>query len=286
MAMAIGCGKVTPLMEGTDMELAVSLAKIDPGQSVDAVRMMRGTNIRFLEVAERDFRRTPADLREYAAAFAEAGVSVRTVHAAYGGDVDLSSGDAGVADAGVASASAAVRLAADLGAAIVVMHASFEPIRDAERSVRIAQAKLSIQHVCEFAREADVRIAVELLPRTCIGRTPEELLALLADLDPQVVGICLDTNHLMDLHARLPDVVRMLAPRLIALHCSDYDGVDEKHWLPMRGVVGWRGFLQALGEICFDGPLNYEVTFEKGMPVRDRIVAVDANFAELMQVLQ
>ena len=72
------------------------------------------------------------------------------------------------------------------------------------------------------------------------------LLDLLADVDPSVAGACLDTNHLMADYATLPDVVRTLGRRLIALHCSDYDGVDERHWPPFRGVIDWAAFQAAL----------------------------------------
>lgn len=124
-------------------------------------------------------------------------------------------------------------------------------------------------------------MALELLPRTCLGQSAAELLRLLEDVDPGTAGTCLDTNHLMDRVSSLPEVVRSLGPRLFALHCSDYDGVDEKHWLPMRGVINWTAFLSALSAIGFTGPLNYEATLDE-QTLAERLALVEANFAQLV----
>ena len=62
----------------------------------------------------------------------------------------------------------------------------------------------------------------------------------------------------MDRWRTLPDVVRRLGARLMALHLSDYDGVDEKHDMPGRGVLHWKSFMQTLRDVEYDGPFNYE----------------------------
>lgn len=45
------------------------------------------------------------------------------------------------------------------------------------------------------------------------------------------------------------------------LHVSDYDGIDEKHWLPGQGIVNWPEVIQALIETGYDGPFMMEVNF-------------------------
>jgi|GEM_PF-2835545 len=121
-------------------------------------------------------------------------------------------------------------------------------------------------------------VAIELLPRSCLGRSADELLGLLEGVDAASVGVCLDTNHLVGAYATLPDVVRALGPRLIALHCSDYAGVDEKHWPPGRGVIDWAAFLAALREVGFRGPLHYAAALEGSTP-GERIAFVAGNYA-------
>jgi hexosaminidase len=106
----------------------------------------------------------------------------------------------------------------------------------------------------------------------------EELLTLLARFDPSVFGVCLDTNHLMDRPQTLPQVVHNLGDRLFTLHLSDYDGVDEQHALPGLGVLDWAAFTQALQDIGYTGPFNYECRID-GASVQDRIDTLEQNFA-------
>ena len=107
------------------------------------------------------------------------------------------------------------------------------------------------------------------------------VLALLDSLDVSVAGACLDVNHLMDRFTELPQVVASLGPRLFALHLSDYDGVDEKHWPPMQGVIDWAGFLSALNDVGFAGPLNYEARLDGQTPA-ERLESLERNYARLM----
>ena len=84
-------------------------------------------------------------------------------------------------------------------------------------------------------------------------------------------------NHLMDGFSTLPNAVRTLGGRLTTLHLSDYDGVDEKHWLPGRGVIGWPSFIAALRDIGYTGPFNYECQTE-GETAGEKIRVLEENF--------
>jgi sugar phosphate isomerase/epimerase len=145
----------------------------------------------------------------------------------------------------------------------------------------MAEAKRSIWTIAELAGRAGCRIALELLPRTCLGHSVEELSILLEEVDLCTAGVCLDTNHLMDGFTLLPEVVRKLGPRLIALHCSDYDGVDEKHWPPRRGVINWGAFLQALRDVHFSGPFHYEAILDGQTPA-ERLAFLEGNYSRLV----
>ena len=119
---------------------------------------------------------------------------------------------------------------------------------------------------------------------TCLGNSLEELHDLLDGLDPDVAGICLDTNHGMDRPQDLPGIVRRLGTRLTTLHLSDYDGIDEKHELPGKGVLDWKAFLAALDEIDYQGPFNYECSVE-GDTLEEKIRALEENFDWLRSLL-
>jgi sugar phosphate isomerase/epimerase len=262
----------------------VSLHMLDPEQRLEAIQILGGSSVKAVELWEPTFGKDQGAVQEARRALAAAGVEPRTVHASFGASLDISSSDAATRSAGIQAIGVALDLAVRMGAGTVIVHPSSEPIEIEARDVRIVQAKRSIETIVQMARQAGCRVALELLPRTCLGRSAAELLRLLEDVDPHTAGACLDTNHLMGQFSSLPEVVRSLGPRLLALHCSDYDGVDEKHWLPMRGVIDWGAFLLALDAIGFTGPLHYEATLDGQTPA-ERLARLESNYAQLVAMM-
>jgi sugar phosphate isomerase/epimerase len=260
--------------------LGVSLHCI--GQPLDGslLNALRDSDVATLELFPTLFGDNAAARTALRATMLTSGIVAATVHARFGGGYDISSGDAKVRNTGLTACREALDLAVEFEAGIVVVHASAEPIADADREGRLAQCVQTLSSLADAARELGVRIAIELLPRTCLGNTAAELQRMLGDLDPEVFGACLDVNHLMDRAGTLPDVVRQLGPQLITLHLSDYDGIDEKHWPPGEGVIDWPAFIQALRDIGYAGPFNYEAKFPGSTPA-ERMAALSANFAWL-----
>ena len=168
-------------------------------------------------------------------------------------------------------------LARLLNAGIAVFHSSLEPILNYERTRKIGNVIANCEALAPVLKANRVRGALELLPRSCIGNTVEELQYIIERLDPEVYGVCLDLNHCMDRYRELPDAIRALGGRLLELHVSDYDGVDEKHWVPGEGVNDWPAIMAALKEIDYDGQFVYE-TRSKGGTVRDRIGKLTENY--------
>jgi len=264
--------------------LGVSLHMLDPEQRLEAIRILGGSSVKAVELWEPAFKRDEDYVQEARRALAAVGVEPRTVHANFGAALDISSPDAATRSAGIQAVGVALDLAVRMGAGIVIVHPSSEPIESDARDGRIQQAKRSIETIAGMVERAGCQMALELLPRTCLGRSAAELLCLLEDIDPGTAGACLDTNHLMDRFSTLPEVVRSLGPQLLALHCSDYDGVDEKHWLPMRGVIDWAAFLSALSAIGFAGPLHYEATLN-GQTSAERLALLEVNYAQLVAMM-
>jgi sugar phosphate isomerase/epimerase len=118
-----------------------------------------------------------------------------------------------------------IDLGRSLGVHVVVLHASDEPISDHERSKYIAQAKISLTELVPITQRSNVMLAVELLPRICIGNSPSELKTILDNLPKDRIGICLDMNHVKKTNS-LPRIIHELSSRLITVHISDFDGID------------------------------------------------------------
>lgn len=270
-----------PRSDVAPFTLGVSFHTIDPEQRPETIEILGGSSVRSVELWEPTFGKGVADVQKARRALAKAGVEPRTVHANFGSSLDISSPDPAIRSAGMQAIGVALDLAVRIGARMIIVHPSSEPITIDERAARMEQSRRSIEAVAEMSRQAGCRVAIELLPRTCLGRSAAELLSLLERVDSGIAGACLDTNHLMDGFASLPEVVRSLGPRLFALHCSDYDGVDEKHWPPLRGVIDWGVFRSALKAAGFAGPLHYEAALD-GQTPEERLAFLEANFSQLM----
>ena len=148
--------------------------------------------------------------------------------------------------------------AADIGIKTFVVHASGEPIAEEDRPERMKVAKESLCILADVAGREGGRIAVEDLPRTCLGRNSGDLLALTAD-HPEL-RICFDTNHL--LAEPTVDFIRAVGHKIVTTHVSDYDRLDEKHWLPGEGVTDWGELYRTLLEVGYTGPWLYEIGYK------------------------
>ncbi len=132
-----------------------------------------------------------------------------------------------------------------------ILHGSFEPIAEDEREAKLGACIRSLR---ELKGYTSAKICAEVLPRTCLLNTSEE--ANFA-ADEAGVQICLDVNHL--LKETPQEAVLKIGKRIAALHISDYDFTDEKHWMPGEGKIDWTAVLSALETIGYGGVFNYEV---------------------------
>lgn len=151
-----------------------------------------------------------------------------------------------------------IRKANSIGIKIFVIHSSGEPIEEAEREDRIECAKSSLKELAEYAAEMGCIIAVEDLPRSCLGNCSKEILELISV--HKDLRVCFDTNHL--LNEDISDFIRNVGDRIITTHISDYDFINERHWLPGEGGIDWKSLVSSLEEIGYNGYWLYEIGLE------------------------
>lgn len=208
------------------------------------------------EVMEISFPPYPLDeLRafgERALTLAEqSGVELWSIHLPFGRGLDISEFDEEKRAVAVRRLAEVVEMTRSWRPQVYVVHGSLEPYPDFERPARIiacAQSLKELQAVC-----GDVRLALENLPRTCIARSASEALPL----SKCCSGLCFDVNHLlMESHE---EFLKSTARRIITTHLSDYDGLDEKHWMPGAGVVPWKQIYDTLTDAGYTGPWLFEL---------------------------
>ena len=150
-----------------------------------------------------------------------------------------------------------IKKASAIGINKFVIHASGETFEEHEKELRMSCAKESLAELAEIAKEYDAVIAVEDLPRTCLGKNSKEIKELISAHES--LKVCLDTNHL--LNENIIDFIKEIKDKIITTHISDYDFIDEKHWLPGEGMLDWNAILKALKEIDYNGVWLYELGF-------------------------
>lgn len=183
------------------------------------------------------------------------GIELWSYHLPFSPDVDISVTDEKQRVYYVEYLTDLIKKAAAIGINKFVIHPSREPIADEDRPLRMAQSMKSLATLAEVAATCGAVIAVEDLPRTCLGRTAEDMLTLLSADDR--LRVCFDTNHLtMDKNANF---IRKVGDKIITLHVSDYDQIDEKHWLPGEGQNDWVEIMDELEKIGYSGVFMYEV---------------------------
>ncbi|MGI6173568.1 MAG: sugar phosphate isomerase/epimerase family protein [Christensenellales bacterium] len=186
----------------------------------------------------------------------EAKVCPWSFHLPFGAGFDIAAYDEAERREVVASLKRLMTLLKDYGARVFVIHGCLEPVEDAQRPVRMAYSIASLSELEAHAKSFGMRIALENLPRSCLANDAKETLAMLRAAGH--IGVCFDVNHLLnDTHERFLDEI---APFIVTTHLSDYDGIDERHWLPGEGIVPWKTVVERLEKAGYRGPYLFELS--------------------------
>lgn len=243
------------------MAVALGYPPFVPEGDEHRYRLLAGQGLRLIEDMAPPLNRKEAQetwfYPRYLTLLEKAALQVNSTHLFFGGEADISALDAAKWKKAVETAAGGVRHAAWVGAQYVVLHLSGEPVLPRERGQRMTAAVTALREIAALAEKKRLKVAVEFLPRTCLGNSADELLSAIRACRAKNVGICLDLNH-ANLGQSLTENIAQCARHLIALHVSDNDGVDERHWMPYEGVIDWALAMKALKEARFKGAFVYE----------------------------
>lgn len=228
--------------------------------SVEEFIRIKESGISCIELGLRDERFfTPSKEREslclsIAAAAAEAGVQIWSVHIPYGKTWDISTPEWNERQKILNKHRQLFEAFSYLKPKKAVIHPSFEPIPDEERSIRKNASYEALAILAKEAANYGVQLVIECLPRTCLGNSSAEILALLKSSDN--LGVCCDVNHLL---SETPEeFILNVGKHITTLHIADYDGLDEKHWLPGEGIINWNLVIDSLVATGYTGPFLFE----------------------------
>lgn len=234
--------------------------------------------LEYIEVTINDFWR-PAKNREeiYERArqsltdIEASGLRVWSVHLPFSRVLDISVLDDDARAENVAFMAEMIALAGTFKPKVLILHPSSEPITEEEREQRLRNSHASIGLLVPAARETGATLCIENLPRTCLGRTGEEMMRLIDGYDD--ARLCFDTNHLF--YQSHEDYLKAVGKGLIGtVHLSDYDFENECHWIPGKGKSDWGLLWNGILENGYDGIMMFECYGEPGelLEARDMIL--------------
>ena len=187
----------------------------------------------------------------------KADLKVWSVHLPYSRMLDLSVTDEETRNNMIHECVKIISLCKRLKPDKYIIHPSSEPIEDSIRTARIENSIASLKILNEEVKKQNAQLVVECLPRTCLGNTSEELLQIVNSVG-NGIGVCFDSNHL--LKEKPEEFVAKTGHLITTVHISDYDGLDEKHWLPGKGVINWTNVVSELVKSDYQGPFMFEVS--------------------------
>lgn len=190
----------------------------------------------------------------------ETGVDIRSIHLPFSGELDISNPNKEKRDFTMKTNLELMNAAQVAGARIAVVHPSSEPIAEDARESRLARSIENLEILNTHAKKLGMRLAVENLPRTCLLRHSDDVKKVIAAIPD--IGITFDTNHLL-IQDNI-EFIHEVGDHIITLHVSDYDFIDERHLFPFKGKNDWKGIIEALKEVGYDGAWIYEVPSREG----------------------
>ena len=200
----------------------------------------KAIGVKYVEVAfNQCYRGVPVDeviprIKEMKAKIDSADIEVWSIHLPFSRTLDISVLDDRLRKENVDFMAEMIELCAMFQPTCLVLHPSSEPIADS----------------------IGAQLCIENLPRTCLGNTPEELMRIVGDIPD--VKVCFDTNHYTK--GTTEHFVAIVGSRIGTIHASDFDLVNECHWLPTQGNIKWGKLMQDLEKTGYKGVFMYEAT--------------------------
>jgi sugar phosphate isomerase/epimerase len=193
----------------------------------------------------------------------ELALTAVSIHAPFGGVLDLAEPGPQHRDAAIDAILGAGRALKRLGGSLVVVHPSDLPRQGADVDARIRDCQESLARLGEGLAHDQLRLVVESPLPHIIGGHPDEFARILQPLDRRV-GVCLDTGHTA-LGRHWHRFLEVSGSRLIHVHASDNHGRFDDHLPPGEGHIDWHDIRDSLRRAAFEG----WVMVELGCPIGD-----------------
>lgn len=199
-------------------------------------------------------------------------LEIDSLHVPIAPSYDLSKGDPESRMAAVCRVALVMAAAVELNAGTVILHLCHHAPRGYEQALDPLLDSLDV--LIESAENMGLKLAGENL----VTEPSHTFLAeSLKRFDSEHYGLCYDSSHAQICDMPPLEWLDQFGDRLLAVHLSDNDGQEDRHWLPFTGIVDWTALSKKLHDIAFAGSLLLEVENRKSEPTEEFLTnATDA----------
>ncbi|MGE5833541.1 MAG: sugar phosphate isomerase/epimerase family protein [Acidobacteriota bacterium] len=185
-----------------------------------------------------------------------------SIHAPFGGLLDLADPNPHHRHAAIGAALAAASAIKQLGGTLLVVHPSDLERHRHDVNARLADAARSVQVLAENCAADGVTLAIESPLPHLIGGHPDEFAWILQHA-AGAVRVCLDTGHTA-LGRHWHRFLEVAGERLVHVHVNDNRGQRDDHLPPGDGIIDWSDVARSLRAARFEGWLMLELSCPDG----------------------
>ena len=187
------------------------------------------------------------------------GIAAVSIHAPFGGILDLSEPNPHHRSAAIGGIVQAATVLKELGGHVVVVHPTDVPRHAGQVGGRLDACADALKVLADVVSRLDLRLVIESPLPHLIGGHADEFGWLLGRLDP-AVGVCLDTSHLW-LGGNWDAFIQLAGSRIAHVHASDNRGTHDDHLPPGDGVIDWERVAESLRQTGYSGWIILEIAF-------------------------
>lgn len=138
-----------------------------------------------------------------------------------------------------------------------------------------------IQKLCDFCAPFGITVALETLKPVCLGNGVDDHLYIMSKVNRDNYGICFDCNHFTE--EDNIEFIRKAGQYIVTTHLSDFDGIDERHWIPGKGIIDWKNLVTALDDAEYSGPYIFEIRFDEEVPTSEEMEMLISEWKRILK---
>jgi sugar phosphate isomerase/epimerase len=190
--------------------------------------------------------------------FREKGISIRSIHAPFGNNCNLSDLDAEKRNKAIQVHRDLLYKAAAADVEMIIIHPSVGGVSSQEDMDKMnLLASESISQMMDAAEETGVALALENMLPGHPGCEIRHILEPLEAVNSPSLGVCFDSGH-AHVCGNMKEFMEAVGEHMISIHMQDNDGTRDMHLQPPYGTTDWPAFVEVLNKVNYRRPITVE----------------------------